>query len=76
MTYRYLVEGTAAGGQTWATEGRITVAQAGDFPRVTQDALRDSFMQLTSGKAVYGQPGVGCTGPYTITKLTVEREAL
>lgn len=73
-TYRYTVEGRAAHGQTWHTEGDVTTAQEGAFPGAVLDALRLSFEDLTGGKAVYGQPGVGCSGPYTITTLIIQRQ--
>ena len=73
IIYTYTVEGRAAGGQTWQTEGE-TAHEAGSFPEAVLDAVNASFQQLTQGKAIYGQPGVGCAGPYTITQLTVTRK--
>jgi len=67
--YTYTAEGTAAGGQTWKTSGTIHC----DFFNTLFHATRDSFDQLTQGKAVYGQPGVGCQGPYDVTRIVIER---
>lgn len=80
ITYRFTMDGTAADGQTWRTNGEVSAEQAGDFPLLLEQAQRDSFMQLTRGKAVFGKPGVGCRGPYSIKKflfeLVDERERL
>jgi hypothetical protein len=73
-TYTYAVEGRAANAQTWQTEGDLVTQREGAFPEAVLEALKMSFNDLTQGKAVYGQPGVGCSGPYTITKLTVTRK--
>jgi hypothetical protein len=74
MKYHYLVEGTAAAtGQTWAASGIVATEQAGDFALVPTHALREAFEQLTSGKAIFGFPGVSCIGPYAITRLLVEK---
>ena len=38
--------------------------------------MRSSFMKLTRGQAVFGNPGIGCSGPYHVTKFTIsETEA-
>jgi hypothetical protein len=72
--YRYRVEGLDRNQQTWATSGTVTTELEGSFPLAVGDILSASFDQLTEGKAVYGQPGVGCVGPYQIVKLIVERQ--
>jgi hypothetical protein len=72
--YRWTVSGTAADGQTWETSGTVESVQPGNFPDVCGVALQQSFMDLTRGRAVFGQPGVGCRGPYKITRLLVEIE--
>jgi hypothetical protein len=36
-------------------------------------ALRQSFEQLTGGKAVFEHPGYGCNGPYSITHLILSK---
>jgi len=70
--FKYEVAGTAAANsQTWSTSGTM-VAELGDFARLPERCMRESFMQLTQGKATYGNPGIGCKGPYSITKLLIE----
>jgi hypothetical protein len=70
-TYRFEILGTAAGGQTWETSGKIDDAD-NDLPAVFDDAMRLSFAQLTNGKAIFGKPGVGCSGPYKIRRIVIE----
>jgi hypothetical protein len=65
--------GTAAGDQIWTTTGVVEIDGMGNFPEVPKLAQRDSFLQLTQGKAVYAKPGIGCRGPYTIIKMLIER---
>ena len=72
MRYKYEITGGAADGQTWTTAGEIEIDMLGDFPKVPMTAIKESFMDLTQGKAVFGHPGVGCRGPFTIDKMTVE----
>jgi len=64
-TYSYKVRGVAADGQTWAVDGEVETLTGGElmFERI----MRSTFMKLTAGKAVFGKPGVGCRGPYSIT---------
>jgi hypothetical protein len=71
-TYTYTVIGTAADGQTWEASGEAKSANAGAFMEMLDFAMRSAFMKLTSGKAVYGKPGVGCRGPYTVTHLELD----
>lgn len=70
-TYRYKYEGLTGSGNTWATEGTIE----GDIAEVTihRETMRASFQQLVNGRAVFGVPGAGCRGPYTITRYTLEK---
>jgi hypothetical protein len=68
-TYNFEVIGTAADGQTWTVKGTVTCT----FANVFDDAMRSAFSHLTAGKAVYGQPGVGCKGPYDVQSVTIER---
>jgi len=75
VIYTFSINGLAADGQTWETQGTVETHKAGDFVHATNDALRQSFQQLTKGKAIYGKPGVACKGPYTLTKLVIERKA-
>jgi len=67
----FKVEGTAHGGQTYTCEGRVN-ANIADVPDCFMDVMRASFHQLTSGKAVFGQPGIGCRGPYTVTRIELK----
>ena len=69
--YRFKIEGTTGSGNTWTTEGTIEGNIAN--PSIYLAVMSASFQQLTSGRAVFGQPGAGCRGPYTITKLVLEK---
>lgn len=69
--YSFLIEGTASDG-TWTTKGTID-AQNADIVGVVSMVLRESFGQLTQGKAVFGMPGMGCKGPYDIHKIVIEQ---
>lgn len=71
--FKYQVEGTAADDQTWTVVGKINNFREGQFFDAVHAAGAESLRQLTNGKAVYGQPGVGCNGPYKINKLVIER---
>jgi hypothetical protein len=71
-TYRYEVLGSATQDQTWVVTGFSKTENQGDFALVPDMALRDAFFQLTQGKAVYGKPGIGCSGPYRIHRLIIE----
>jgi hypothetical protein len=64
--------GSAADGQTWTTSGAIVTANAGEFTGVPTRAMLESFKQLTKGNAVYGKPGLGCRGPYSMKRLVIE----
>lgn len=71
-TYRCTVEGSAADGQTWRTESTVSIGSPGQFMELFTYCMRASFEQLTSGKAQFGRPGVGCRGPYRIRKFVLE----
>lgn len=71
MQYKYEISGTAVRGQTWVTTGEVEIRD-GMFYDMLMHIGSKSFTQLTDGKAVFGQPGVGCQGPYRITKFVVE----
>jgi hypothetical protein len=73
LRYKWIAKGTAAHGQTWETSGYVEGAREGDFPIVLQQAMMQSFEQLTGGKAIFGLPGIGCHGPYSISKFSVEK---
>jgi hypothetical protein len=69
--YRYSMSGTAAMGQTFAVQGRIGL-KPGDFSEAFTQAMRDAFSRITRGRAVFGKPGIGCDGPYTIREFTIQ----
>ena len=71
--YRYTVSGTAAGGQTWEVVGTLDI-RPGNFALALNKTMQFVFDRLTSGNAVFGKPGVGCAGPYGITKFNLEKE--
>ena len=70
--YSFVITGSATESQTWTTSGEVTVTSY-DFLDVPNEAMLQTFQQLTRGKAVYGKPGVGCRGPYTINSMTITR---
>jgi hypothetical protein len=70
--YEYKMEGKAADDQTWLVVGELSVIGRGNFNDTMDHVMMEGFKQLTNGKAVFGQPGVGCVGPYHITKLLIE----
>jgi len=67
--YQFAVEGTGAEDQSFTTSGTFTC----EFHFAFDLAMRETFNQLTSGRAVYGKPGVGCSGPYDIHKIIIEQ---
>ena len=68
-TWRFTINGKAASGETWCTSGTVYTEFADCFTA----AVRDTFQQLTHGRATYGQPGVaGCKGPYRIMSVLIE----
>jgi hypothetical protein len=70
MRYDYVITGTAADGQTWTTRGTVE-AEPANFLDTPIMAMARCFEALTEGKAVYGQPGVGCRGPYQVTAMHI-----
>jgi len=72
ITYGYEVGGTAAGGQTWTVRGSVTVASAGMFHQALELIQGEAFQKLANGKAVFGNPGIGCRGPYRYTRFVVQ----
>ena len=72
MQWKYEVSGIGANGQTWTVVGELPGGKPGDFPQLSEKALRAVFQTLTNGKAVYGKPGVGCNGPYRIKRFVLE----
>ena len=71
IKYTFEVSGYAADNQTWTITGETT-GNRGDFPLIPSIAMREAFAQLTNGKAVYGKPGIGCNGPYRISRMLIE----
>ena len=69
--YIYLITGSAAFSQTWATHGKISADNFGD---AIKNARLASFEQLTHGTPIYGNPDIGCVGPYKITSFYLELE--
>jgi hypothetical protein len=74
VRYTWEVSGTAADGQTWTTSGSVATEREGEFFSVPGEVMRLSFIELTDGRAVYGSPGLHCRGPYSFTRLLIERE--
>ena len=66
-TYKWTVEGVDANNNQWKTNGEIECEWTDVFRHVNFA----SFHQLTEGKAVFGDPGKGCTGPYNILRLAI-----
>jgi hypothetical protein len=66
--YRYKIEGSNRDGQTFKTEGNILCK----FEEAHISALRSGFKNLTCGRAIFGKPGVGCSGPYDIHSILIE----
>jgi len=68
-TYQYEMKGSGSNGNTWETSGSFNC----DWNDTFMTAMRDTFQQLTSGRAIFGQPGIGCQGPYDIHFFTIEQ---
>jgi len=66
--YRFTVHGCGVGGATFEASGSAVC----EFPESFEIAMLETFRQLTNGKAVYGSPGVGCNGPYSIRRIVIE----
>ena len=71
--YSWRIEGEGAN-NTWATEGFIDL-DIGQFPDLLARIMQQSFLALTKGQAVFGNPGKGCDGPYDIQVITIRQEA-
>jgi hypothetical protein len=69
--YKYKIEGQTGSGNTWTTEGTVE-GDIADPASLHTNVMRSSFQQLTRGRAVFGNPGAACQGPYKITRYTVE----
>ena len=69
--WRFKIEGKTGGGNSYSTEGEIE-ADIAD-PSIHRTAMLASFLQLTNGRAVFGTPGAGCRGPYSVTRFLLEK---
>lgn len=70
-SYSFNVDGHGAEGQTFHTQGTTLC----EFQHVFNIAMEETFHQLTNGKAVFGCPGVGCRGPYSIKRVVIEEQS-
>jgi len=66
--YDYTITGLDGNDNTWTVAGKV---QVDEFIAAPTFAMQDGFRKLTQGEAVYGQPGVGCRGPYKVTNMTI-----
>jgi hypothetical protein len=73
-SFRYTVSGTARHDQTWTVNGTSLMPSSGVISDMVDDIMHAVFTARTQGKAIYGKPGVGCEGPYRITKLVLEED--
>jgi len=67
--WRGVVSGAAADGQTWTCINQVEC----EFHFAFEALMQRTFTDLTMGKAVFGNPGVGCKGPYDIKKMEIEQ---
>ena len=75
-TYRFTAEGTGGfrvdgvgtGDNTFKCESNVHC----EFHDVFERGMQETFKALTLGKAIYGKPGVGCSGPYQIHRVMIE----
>lgn len=67
--WRFRISGSGAEGATFEASGSLLC----DFGESFDQAMQETFRQLTNGRAVYGSPGVGCRGPYDIRNVTIEQ---
>ena len=70
--YTFKVTGQGADSQPWETSGVVVNDTPGAFGAVPDTVLRETFFNLTEGKAAFGLPGVGCKGPYRIKSMLIE----
>jgi hypothetical protein len=45
------------------------IIAASGYVDACSESQKDSFLKVTQGKAVFGSPGVGCNGPYTVVSF-------
>ena len=72
IKYAWSIHGMNAVGNSWETFGTIDTVP-GDFHEMLENIQKESFFQLTEGKATFGHPGKGCAGPYSIERLVVQK---
>ena len=73
VAYNYTVTVVDAAQHQHHVAGEARV-ESGDLRHATEVALRESFMKVTDGSAVFGRPGEGgCRGPYTVSRLVITR---
>jgi hypothetical protein len=65
--YLFTVDGVNANGQPWSAEGIVIC----EFHDTFDWAMKQVFDQLTQGRARYGTPGIGCSGPYEVRRVTI-----
>lgn len=71
--YNYTMAGTGADDAPWEVSGQLSIDDPHEFTRTCNELARDAFLGLTSGRATFGHPGVGCLGPYRVTKFSFEQ---
>jgi len=71
--YRWRLKGRGAGDVSWKTEGELRL-DVKDFPMLLSFIMKASFVKLTKGEAIFGEPGRGCEGPYDIDEIEVTQE--
>lgn len=74
MKYAFEITGSAADGQTWFVEGDVETEKRGQFMDLPHKAMSAAFAALTGGRAVYGRPGLGCNGPYAVTRMLIKEK--
>lgn len=65
--YHFQIAGSGSDGNTWETRGKIHC----EFHDSFDEAMQQTFNQLTQGKALYGKSGAGCAGPYDIDRVVI-----
>lgn len=68
-TYKFEIHGKTGNGNTYTTTGEVSGNLGIEYIEMMYSVFLQSFQQLTGGKAVFGNPGIGCQGPYSITHL-------
>lgn len=70
-SYRFSINGHGAEGAPFEVRGSTLC----EFPELWDEMMKDTFNQLTNGRAIYGAPGVaGCRGPYSIRRILIEEQ--